>query len=132
MSRDGLLPPALSVVHPRFRTPHRTTILTGLIVAVAAGLMRLDIAAELCSIGTLLAFMIVSAGVIVLRYTRKDLVRPFKVPLFPFVPLLGIMLCGYLMASLPWQTWLRLIIWLAIGLGIYAVYGRTSSLLARK
>jgi len=132
MSRDGLLPPALSVVHPRFRTPYRTTILTGIIVAVAAGLMRLDVAAELCSIGTLLAFMIVSAGVIVLRYTRKDLHRPFKVPLFPFVPILGIVLCGYLMASLPWQTWVRLVVWLAIGLVIYAAYGRTSSLLARK
>ncbi|HEX4825862.1 MAG TPA: amino acid permease [Candidatus Polarisedimenticolaceae bacterium] len=132
MSRDGLLPPALAVVHPRFRTPHRTTILTGTIVCVAAGLMRLDVAAELASIGTLLAFIIVSAGVIVLRVTRKDLHRPFKVPLFPFVPALGIVLCGYLMVSLPWQTWVRLVVWLAVGLVIYALYGRRSSLLARK
>ena len=114
----------------RFRSLHRGW--QGAIVAVAAGLMRLDIAAELCSIGTLLAFMIVSAGVIVLRYTRKDLVRPFKVPLFPFVPLLGIVLCGYLMASLPWQTWVRLIVWLALGLVVYASYGHRSSLLAGK
>jgi APA family basic amino acid/polyamine antiporter len=132
MSRDGLLPPALAVVHPRFRTPYRTTILTGIIVSIAAGLMRLDTAAELASIGTLLAFMIVSAGVIVLRLTRKDLHRPFKVPLFPFVPILGIVLCGYLMASLPWQTWVRLVVWLVIGLAFYAFYGHRSSLLAKE
>jgi APA family basic amino acid/polyamine antiporter len=132
MSRDGLLPPALAVVHPRFRTPYRTTILTGVIVSIAAGLMRLDTAAELASIGTLLAFMIVSAGVIVLRITRKDLHRPFKVPLFPFVPALGIVLCGYLMASLPWQTWVRLVVWLVIGLALYAFYGHRSSLLAKE
>jgi len=132
MSRDGLLPPALSSVHPRYRTPHRTTMLTGSIVSVAAALMRLDTAAELASIGTLLAFMIVSAGVIVLRVTRKDLHRPFKVPLFPFVPCLGIALCGYLMLSLPWQTWVRLVVWLAIGLLVYVFYGRRASLLAKE
>ena len=132
MSRDGLLPPALASVHPRFRTPHRTTILTGTIVSIAAALMRLDTAAELASIGTLLAFMIVSAGVIVLRVTRKDLHRPFKVPLFPFVPVLGILLCAYLMVSLPWQTWVRLVVWLAIGLLIYTFYGRRASLLAQE
>jgi APA family basic amino acid/polyamine antiporter len=76
--------------------------------------------------------MIVSAGVIVLRITRKDLHRPFKVPLFPFVPALGIVLCGYLMASLPWQTWVRLVVWLVIGLALYAFYGHRSSLLAKE
>lgn len=123
MSRDGLLPPALSRVHPRFRTPHITTLTTGTIVAIAAGLTRLDVAAELCSIGTLLAFIIVSAGVLVLRVTRPDLRRPFKVPLFPVVPALGILLCAYLMISLPLETWARLVIWLVIGAVIYGSYG---------
>jgi APA family basic amino acid/polyamine antiporter len=92
-------------------------------VAVAAAIMRLDTAAELCSIGTLLAFIIVSAGVIVLRYTRGDLHRPFKVPLFPVTPALGILLCAYLMYNLPFATWMRLIVWLIIGLFLYAFYG---------
>lgn len=123
MSRDGLLPRFLSVVHPRFRTPHRTTLFTGIVVAVAAGIMRLDTAAELCSIGTLLAFIIVSAGVVVLRYTRRDLKRPFRVPLFPVTPALGILLCAYLMYNLPFATWMRLVVWLVVGLFIYAFYG---------
>jgi basic amino acid/polyamine antiporter, APA family len=130
MSRDGLLPPQLAAVHPRWKTPYRATALTGAIVAVAAGLMRFDIAAELASIGTLLAFIIVSAGVIVLRYTRAELKRPFKTPLFPVVPALGVILCAYLMTSLPWQTWLRLVVWLLIGLVVYGVYGRKASALA--
>jgi APA family basic amino acid/polyamine antiporter len=123
MSRDGLLPRFLSQVHSRFRTPHRTTLFTGIVVAVAAAIMRLDTAAELCSIGTLLAFIIVSAGVIVLRYTRSDLHRPFKVPLFPVTPALGIILCAYLMVNLPFATWMRLIVWLIIGLFLYTFYG---------
>jgi APA family basic amino acid/polyamine antiporter len=123
MSRDGLLPRFFSKVHHRFRTPHRTTVFTGIVVGVAAGLMRLDTAAELCSIGTLLAFMIVSAGVIVLRYTRSDLKRPFRVPLFPVTPALGIILCGYLMANLPFATWMRLLVWLVIGMFLYTFYG---------
>jgi len=92
-------------------------------VAVAAGLMRLDTAAELCSIGTLLAFIIVSAGVIVLRYTRQDLKRPFRVPFFPATPALGILLCAYLMYNLPFATWMRLLVWLVIGLCLYVFYG---------
>ncbi len=131
MSRDGLLPRFLSKVHHRFRTPHRTTMFTGIVVAVAAAIMRLDTAAELCSIGTLLAFIIVSAGVIVLRYTRQDLKRPFKVPFFPVTPALGIVLCGYLMANLPFPTWLRLIVWLIIGLVLYAFYGYSRSKLGK-
>ena len=123
MSRDGLLPGFLAHVHPRFRTPHRTTVFTGVVVAVAAGLMRLDTAAELCSIGTLLAFIIVSAGVIVLRYTRQDLKRPFRVPFFPVTPALGILLCAYLMYNLPFATWMRLLVWLVIGLCLYVFYG---------
>jgi basic amino acid/polyamine antiporter, APA family len=122
MSRDGLLPPLLARVHARFRTPYLTTIITGSIVAVAAALTPINVVAELCSIGTLFAFVIVSAGVIVLRYTRAEVPRPFRVPLFPLVPALGIGLCGYLMLSLPGVTWLRFAIWLVIGLLIYAGY----------
>ncbi len=131
MSRDGLLPRFLSEVHRKFGTPHRTTIFTGIVVAVAAGIMRLETAAELCSIGTLLAFIIVSAGVIVLRYTRRDLKRPFRVPFFPVTPALGILLCAYLMYNLPFATWLRLIVWLIIGLGLYGFYGFRKSKLNR-
>jgi APA family basic amino acid/polyamine antiporter len=130
MSRDGLLPAALSRVHPRFRTPYMTTIVTGSIVAVSAALTPINVVAELCSIGTLFAFMIVSAGVVILRRTRKDMHRPFKVPLFPVVPILGVALCGYLMASLPLMTWLRFGIWLALGLVIYATYSYRHSKLS--
>jgi APA family basic amino acid/polyamine antiporter len=131
MSRDGLLPPALSKVHPKYRTPHVTTWITGSIVAVAAALTPINVVAELCSIGTLFAFIIVCAGVIVLRYTRKDLHRPFTAPLTPVLPGIGILLCGYLMASLPWQTWARFVIWLLLGLLIYAFYSRHKSELAQ-
>jgi len=127
MSRDGLLPPALSRVHPRFRTPHLTTIATGGIVALASALTPINVVAELCSIGTLFAFMIVSAGVIVLRRTRPDLQRPFKVPMFPVVPALGVVLCGYLMLSLPLATWIRFAVWLVLGLVVYATYSYRSS-----
>jgi len=127
MSRDGLLPPALSRVHPRFRTPYLTTIATGCIVALASALTPINVVAELCSIGTLFAFMIVSAGVIVLRRTRPDLPRPFRVPLFPVVPALGVVLCGYLMASLPLATWIRFGVWLVLGLLVYAGYSYRSS-----
>ncbi|MBM3295435.1 MAG: amino acid permease [Candidatus Aminicenantes bacterium] len=127
MSRDGLLPPAMSRVHKRFRTPHVTTIVTGFIVAVASGLLPIRVVAELCSIGTLFAFIIVCAGVVVLRYARKDLYRPFKVPLFPFLPILGALLCAYLMVNLPITAWERFLIWLALGLAIYAFYGRRKS-----
>lgn len=130
MSRDGLLPEALSRVHPRFRTPATTTIVTGSIVAISAALTPINVVAELCSIGTLFAFMIVSAGVLVLRYTRADVTRPFKVPLFPVIPALGIVLCGYLMVSLPWVTWLRFLVWLVLGLAIYGGYSYRHSLVA--
>jgi basic amino acid/polyamine antiporter, APA family len=123
MSRDGLLPEALSRVHPRYRTPHITTIVTGVIVATASALLPIDVVAELCAIGTLFAFMIVSGGVIVLRRTRADAPRPFKAPLFPFVPALGVLLCGYLMFSLPAMTWVRFLLWLGSGLILYGMYG---------
>jgi APA family basic amino acid/polyamine antiporter len=130
MSRDGLLPPLMSKVHPRFRTPYLTTIITGSVVAVSSALTPINVVAELCSIGTLFAFMIVSAGVLVLRRTRGDVPRPFKVPLYPVIPVLGIVLCGYLMFSLPLVTWLRFVVWLVVGLTIYATYGYRRSKLA--
>jgi APA family basic amino acid/polyamine antiporter len=127
MSRDGLLPAVFSKVHPRFRTPYITTIITGIAVAITAGVLPINILGELVSIGTLLAFAIVSAGVLVLRYTDPDLPRPFRAPLVPVVPILGVAACGYLMYGLPRETWERLIIWLIIGLLIYFLYGRAAA-----
>jgi APA family basic amino acid/polyamine antiporter len=129
MSRDGLLPPALSQVHPRFKTPHRTTWLTGGIVAVAAAFTPITVSSELCSIGTLFAFVIVCAGVIVLRRTRRDIRRPFKAPLTPVLPGLGVLLCLYLMVSLPGSAWARFAVWLALGMVLFFAYGRRHSVL---
>jgi APA family basic amino acid/polyamine antiporter len=131
MSRDGLLPPFLSRVHPRFKTPHITTWITGGVVSVAAALTPIDVSSELCSIGTLFAYIIVAAGVIVLRYVRPDIHRPFRAPLSPVLPGLGIVLCGYLMKSLPLVTWFRFLIWLALGLIIYFAYSMKKSALSR-
>ncbi len=112
--------------------PHVTTLVTGLIVAVASALLPIRVVAELCSIGTLFAFIIVCAGVIVLRYTRTDIHRPFKVPLFPFLPAAGALLCAFLMVNLPKTAWERFLIWLVIGLAIFFLYGRKHSRLAKK
>jgi APA family basic amino acid/polyamine antiporter len=131
MSRDGLLPPVFGKVHPRFRTPYITTILTGVVAGVVAGLFPIGLLGELVSIGTLLAFVIVCAGIIVLRYKSPNLARPFRTPFVPLVPILGILICGYMMYSLPWATWERLIVWMAIGLAIYFLYSRKHSKLAR-
>jgi len=131
MSRDGLLPEAFSRVHPRFQTPHITTLTTGLIVATASALTPIGVVAELCSIGTLFAFAIVSGGVLVLRWTRPEIPRPFRVPLFPVIPALGVILCLYLMVSLPGVTWLRFLGWLVVGLVVYTAFGRKRSLLNR-
>ena len=127
MSRDGLMPEAFGRIHPRFRTPHVSTILVGLIVAVLSGLTPLTVLVELVSIGTLFAFVLVSAGVLVLRRLQPDLRRPFRCPWVPAIPVLAIAACGYLMASLPGVTWLRFGVWLVIGLGVYAFYGRRHS-----
>jgi len=130
MSRDGLLPPVFSRVHPRFQTPHLSTLGVGVVVATLAALVPLEELVHLVNIGTLFAFVIVSAGVIVLRRTQPELARPFRCPWVPAVPLFAIAGCLYLMASLPWVTWERFLIWLAIGLVIYALYGRRHSRVA--
>jgi APA family basic amino acid/polyamine antiporter len=132
MSRDGLLPPVFGRVHPRYRTPALSTIITGAIAGIVAGAFPIDILGELVSIGTLLAFVIVSAGVLVLRYRSPNLHRPFRTPFVPVVPVLAIVICGYMMSGLPGDTWLRLMIWLAIGLSIYFLYGRHHSRVGRE
>jgi APA family basic amino acid/polyamine antiporter len=127
MSKDGLLPPVFSRVHPKFRTPYLASAVTGVAAMVFAGLLPIGLLGELVSIGTLLAFAIVCAGVLVLRYTDPDRPRPFRTPLVPFVPIAGVLACFYLMSGLPIDTWARLIIWMAIGLAIYFLYGRRHS-----
>ena len=123
MANDGLLPGWARKIHPKFRTPHITTILTGIAVSLAAGFVRINILGELVSIGTLMAFVIVSLGIIFMRYQRPKLERPFRVPLVPFVPALSALVSLGLMAGLPLPTWERLIIWMGLGLVLYFAYG---------
>jgi APA family basic amino acid/polyamine antiporter len=127
MSRDGLLGRWAAAVHPKFRTPYLSTIFTGVAVTLATGILPLQLLGQLVNIGTLLAFVLVCIGVMVLRKSRPDLPRPFRVPWVPFIPIMGVVTCLGLMATLPGDTWLRLIIWLAIGLLIYFGYGRRHS-----
>ena len=123
MSKDGLMPAWAGKIHPRYHTPHVSTIVTGVLVAVAAGLTPIGTLGTLVSIGTLMAFVIVSIGVIVLRRTRPDLPRPFRMPMVPLLPLLSALVSLLLMLSLPWPTWERLILWMVIGVAFYFLYG---------
>lgn len=123
MSKDGLLPPVFSKVHPRFKTPYVSTIITGVVAMIIAGVLPINILGQLVSIGTLLAFIIVCISIIILRKRKPDIERPFKTPWVPLVPILGASICFLQMISLPLDTWLRLIIWMAIGFAIYFFYG---------
>jgi APA family basic amino acid/polyamine antiporter len=123
MCRDGLLPRRLAKVHPRFGTPARLTLILGISIAFLAALIPLSEIVKLVNIGTLFAFILVNIGVIILRRTRPDLPRSYKVPFSPWFPLIGIGFAAYLMKDLPIDTWIRFVVWLAVGMVIYAVYG---------
>jgi APA family basic amino acid/polyamine antiporter len=127
MSKDGLLPKFFSNIHPKFRTPWISSITVGLVVAIFASTIPLAALGEMTSIGTLLAFIIVCAGVLVLRRRRPDMVRPFRAPAMPFTAIMGILVSLAMMLGLPLATWIRLIVWLAVGLVIYFSYSRHHS-----
>jgi basic amino acid/polyamine antiporter, APA family len=127
MARDGLLPPSFARVHPRYRTPHVTTILTGVAVGVCAMFTSIDEMVDLTNIGTLFAFVLVCLGILILRKRDPNRPRAFKTPFVPVVPVLGIVSCGYLMLGLPWITWVRFGLWLLVGLVIYFAYGMKRS-----
>ena len=131
MANDGLLPPVFAKVHPRFKTPYVTTILTGAVSAVFAGLVPLAILGEMVSIGTLFAFVIVCISIAVLRKTQPNVPRPFRTPMVPLVPILGAGICFVQMYALPAGTWWRLVVWMAIGIAIYFGYSRHHSKLGR-
>jgi len=131
MSRDGLLPAVFRRVHPRFRTPHYSTMIIGAVVALAAGLLPIAVLSVLTSMGTLLAFTIACIGVIILRRTNPELERPFRTPGMPWVPALGALICFVQMLGLPGSAWQRLGVWLLLGLVIYFLYGRTRAARAR-
>jgi APA family basic amino acid/polyamine antiporter len=131
MSRDGLLPKMFSVIHPRFRTPWISTLTVGIFVAALAASLPINLLGDMVNIGTLLAFVIVCAGVWIVRRRNPNLERPFKTPMVPLVPILGIIISAYLMANLPLMTWVRLVVWLVIGMAIYFGYGRAHSRVQR-
>lgn len=130
MSKDGLLPSFFSDINPKTKTPTRIIYLTSVIMSIIAGIFPINEIAELVNIGTLAAFIIVCLGVIVLRHTKPEMPRPFKAPLSPYMPILGVLFCGYLMMSLPWITWVRFVSWMLLGLVIYFLYGIKNSKLA--
>jgi basic amino acid/polyamine antiporter, APA family len=123
MSRDGLLGPWLSSVHPSFRTPHHATYLTGIAVSIMAAFIPIGEAADMTNIGTLFAFVLVCIGIMVLRYTKPDHPRPFRMPFMPIIPILGVVACLGLMYFLPWMTWIRFLVWTVIGIAVYMAYG---------
>ncbi|MEX6689269.1 amino acid permease [Danxiaibacter flavus] len=127
MSRDGLLPKTFSQLHPKFQTPARSNIVLCIFISLFAGLVPISVVGEMTSIGTLLAFIMVCAGVLILRKQQPDVHRPFRTPFVPLVPILGIITCLVMMVSLPADTWIRLIVWLAIGFAIYFGYGKKNS-----
>jgi APA family basic amino acid/polyamine antiporter len=127
MGKDGLLPKLFSDVHPKFKTPYKANLILLVFVGAIAALVPIDVVGEMTSIGTLFAFILVCIGVIVLRKTNPDLPRGFRTPLMPFVPIMGIISCGLMMSGLDWTNWMRLAIWLAIGMVIYYLYGRKNS-----
>ncbi len=127
MSKDGLLPKSFGKTHKKFQTPYITTIITGAVAMLVAGIFPIGLLGELVSIGTLLAFVIVCAGILILRYTNPEIPRPFKTPLFPVVPILGILTSLGVMLTLPGDTWIRLIVWMGIGILIYFLYSRNHS-----
>jgi APA family basic amino acid/polyamine antiporter len=131
MSRDGLLPSLFKTIHPRFRTPWISTLTVGFFVAVLAASLPINQLGDMVNIGTLLAFAIVCGGVWVLRRRHPELPRPFKTPGVPLVPIMGIVVSAYLMYNLPGITWLRLIVWLALGMIVYFAYGRSHSRVQR-
>jgi APA family basic amino acid/polyamine antiporter len=132
MSRDGLLPQYFAKIHPKYKTPHRTTLIVGLISAVVAGLTPIGKVAELVNIGTLSAFVLICASIMVLRKQQPNLERKFRTPWVPFTPLVGIFFSIWLMIELPLETWIRFVIWLVLGLFIYLFYGRKHSKMASK
>ncbi|MBL0745430.1 amino acid permease [Chryseolinea lacunae] len=127
MSRDGLLPKLFSEVHPKFQTPYKGNIILGAFISLFAGFVPIRVVGEMTSIGTLLAFIMVCLGIIILRYRQPELPRAFRTPWVPVVPILGIITCVAMMVSLPRDTWIRLVVWLAIGLAIYFFYGKKNS-----
>jgi APA family basic amino acid/polyamine antiporter len=133
MARDGMVPPSFfAAVHPKFRTPWKSTILVGVFVAILAGLLPIDALLHMTNIGTLFAFVIVCTAVLIMRRTNPNAERPFRAPFYPVVPILGILLCLLLMFSLPVENWYRLFIWMGIGFVLYFTYSHSHSELRKR